>query len=316
MMEVLRVFNNNVVLARSPAGREVILTGRGVGFQKRPGDAIAPAQIARIFVPADEHDPDHLANLLLDIPPEAVQLVSHALPAAHIEQTAADNPALVIALADHVALAITRARQGKRLEYPLAAEVRHLYPAEYAQGVQLVASINAQLAAHPEAFSAAAAHSAGAAAAPAAAARPGAAAAPVALPDSEAVALTLHLVNAGFSKGNLAYTYQMTGVIQQMLAVLESACTASLADSSANVGRFVTHLRYLFVRIAQHQQLSEPSMSKISRAIEAAYPQAMALAAKLAAIIEMRFDTALTSDETAYLALHIARLMQGSERAS
>lgn len=32
-MEILRVFNNNVVLAKGGDGGEVILTGRGLGFQ-------------------------------------------------------------------------------------------------------------------------------------------------------------------------------------------------------------------------------------------------------------------------------------------
>ncbi|WP_229658712.1 CAT RNA binding domain-containing protein [Nesterenkonia cremea] len=31
-MEVLRTFNNNVILARSPQGQDVVLTGRGLGF--------------------------------------------------------------------------------------------------------------------------------------------------------------------------------------------------------------------------------------------------------------------------------------------
>ncbi|SPF67112.1 CAT RNA binding domain [Propionibacterium ruminifibrarum] len=42
-MEVLRVFNNNVVLARDELGREVVVTGRGVGFKKKSGDPVDPA---------------------------------------------------------------------------------------------------------------------------------------------------------------------------------------------------------------------------------------------------------------------------------
>lgn len=38
-MEIVRVFNNNLVLALDDRGREVILTGRGLGFQARPGSA-------------------------------------------------------------------------------------------------------------------------------------------------------------------------------------------------------------------------------------------------------------------------------------
>ena len=47
-MEILRVFNNNVVLARDELGREAILTGRGLGFQRRRGDTVD--QIGRAHV--------------------------------------------------------------------------------------------------------------------------------------------------------------------------------------------------------------------------------------------------------------------------
>ena len=36
-MEILRVFNNNLVLALDEKGRDVILTGRGLGFPGKTG---------------------------------------------------------------------------------------------------------------------------------------------------------------------------------------------------------------------------------------------------------------------------------------
>ena len=43
-MDVLRVFNNNVVLAKD-GNREVILTGRGIGFQAKPGQHVDEAKV-------------------------------------------------------------------------------------------------------------------------------------------------------------------------------------------------------------------------------------------------------------------------------
>lgn len=72
-LKVLKVFNNNVVLARDELGREVVITGRGAGYQARPGGAIDEALIIRRFVPAD--NPDSVAKVLADIPPERLALV-------------------------------------------------------------------------------------------------------------------------------------------------------------------------------------------------------------------------------------------------
>lgn len=274
-MRVVRVFNNNVVLALDDAGGEVILTGRGLGYQARPGQVVAADKVARTFVPADGRDPDHLAALLAGIPPEHIALVASAMTEAGLDARAAASPTLVIALADHVSFALKRLDLAMVFDYPLLAEVRNLYPEEYRQSVALLAAVNRRVE--------------------------------TPLPDAEAVALALHLVNAGFSTGDLSFTYTMTGVIQQLIEVIEQTYGFALDLGSVSVGRFITHLRYLFVRIEQHRQLAQEH-STIGSAIREAYPRALECADRLAAILELRLGSALTDDEIAYLTLHVARV--------
>lgn len=278
-MEIARVFNNNLVLALDAMGREVILTGRGLGFQARPGQVVDQARVVRTFVPADGRDPDHLAQLLAGIPPEHIQLVGDALAEVGLDKVGR-NPSLVIALADHVSFALRRLAIGIQLDYPLQAEVQHLYTEEYEQAKALLAAINVR------------------------AERP--------LPGDEAVGLALHLVNAGFATGDLSYTYQMTGVIQQMVAVIGQTFSLDVDGSSVSIGRFITHLRYLFVRIHQHRQLDE-GQSAIGVAIRTAYPAAAECARRLAELLEIRLGAPLTEDEVSYLALHIARVVADAD---
>lgn len=272
--EILRVFNNNVVLAADPVAGEVILTGRGLGFQARAGDRVDPEKVARVFVPTDGRDPDHLAELLAAIPPEHVLLVAEALAEVELDLLLR-NPALVVAMADHVSFALKRQQAGLVVEYPLVAEVQHLYAEEYRQASALLTAINRRVGGQ--------------------------------LPGSEAVGLALHLVNAGFASGDLSYTYQMTGLIQQMVEVIVGTFGMELSPDSVSMGRFITHLRYLFVRIQQHQQLAGEA-GAIGVAIRAAYPDASACAARLGALLELRLGAALTDDEVAYLTLHVARV--------
>ena len=95
-MEILRVFNNNLVLARDPGGDEVILTGRGLGFQARPGQVVDPAKVVRRFVPSDGRDPDHQAELLAGIPPEHIQLVSAVLAEARVAPAASAGSTIAV----------------------------------------------------------------------------------------------------------------------------------------------------------------------------------------------------------------------------
>jgi beta-glucoside operon transcriptional antiterminator len=279
-VHILRVFNNNLVLARDDAGSEVILTGRGLGFQVKPGDPVDPARVVRVFRPDHGRDPDHLAGLLADIPPEHVQLVGDALAEVGLHAVAA-RPALVVAMADHVSSALSRVAAGQTIEYPLLAEVTHLYAEEHAQAVALLAAINTRV--------------------------------PTPLPPTEAVGLALHLVNAGLATGDLAFSYTMTGLIQQFLDVTASAHGVALDTGGVSVGRFITHLRYLFVRIHQRRQLDDARHSAIGDAIRATYPEAIDTADRLARLIEVRLQATLTPDEVAYLALHVARVVQDAQ---
>ncbi|HCT9181505.1 TPA: PRD domain-containing protein [Corynebacterium aurimucosum] len=274
-MQLLRVFNNNVVLARRGA-EDVIVTGRGIGFQAHPGTEVDPAKVVKVFVPDSGRDPDHLAAMIAGIPGEYVQLVIDAMHSVDMSEALRSKLTLVVAIADHIHGAVNR---GNAVSYPLEAEVRHLYADDFALAQQLLDAINSGL--HKP------------------------------LAPDEAVAITLHLVNAGFAVGDLSGTYRMTGLIQQILAVIGSHNDTELNSEDISVARFITHLRYLFVRMAEHQQLDSDDR-QVATAISARYPDAVETAQMVANLIELRLDSALTPDEVSYLTLHIARLEEAS----
>ncbi|MEE1618397.1 PRD domain-containing protein [Brachybacterium sp. J153] len=281
-MRVLRVLNNNVVLSRDDSGRGVILTGRGLGFRAQVGQEVDPAKIVQVFVPADGRDPDHLAEAFAMINQEVLRAVVIALRESGIESGESDRPTLAIAVADHVSGAIDRLHRGIAIEYPLRAEVQTLYPEEYDRARRLLGEVNRLV--------------------------------DPALPEHETTALALHLVNAGFSTGDLSFTYTMTGVIQQMLAIVGERYGIEVDRHSMAAARFITHVRYMFVRIQQHRQLAG-EQSLISRTIREAYPDAARTAQQLAVIVQLRMGDELSYDEVSYLALHVARMTMEAESA-
>lgn len=48
-MNIIKVYNNNVVWAKNDQDEELIVMGKGLGFQKT-GDAVAPLLIEKTFV--------------------------------------------------------------------------------------------------------------------------------------------------------------------------------------------------------------------------------------------------------------------------
>ena len=127
-MEVYKKINNNVALARDAKGRELVVFGKGIGFASMPYELTNLSCIQRTFYDVNEK----YFALLRDVP-EAVFLVADDIAdTAREELDCTLNANLTYALADHLNFAIQRSREGLNVQVPLAYDIQHLYPQEYA----------------------------------------------------------------------------------------------------------------------------------------------------------------------------------------
>jgi beta-glucoside operon transcriptional antiterminator len=274
-MEVLKVFNNNVVLVRDEDGRDVVVTGRGIGYAAKRGDQVDASKVTHRFPPDAQHDVQQLSAFLTEIPPEHLALAAEILKSAQASLGTTFAQSMVIPLADHISFAIKRARQHIAIEYPLRAEVAHLYPNELRVARDAVALVRERTG--------------------------------VDLQDDEAVPIALHFVNALFASDDLSRTFQMTELFRQVFQILDSAYDRHFDTESINAARFITHLRYFFVRIDKDKQLVENPESFVST-IRTSFSEAHTCAERVKALLELRLEKPITPDEVVYLTLHVARL--------
>ncbi|PFG15622.1 BglG family transcriptional antiterminator [Propionicimonas paludicola] len=274
-MVVVKAINNNVVLVRETSGREVILSGRGIGYGAQPGAEVDPARVQQVFVPDAAHGIDELTTYLAEIAPEYLVLAAEILKDAEAQLGTAFGQSMVLPLADHISFAVKRARKQIAVEYPLRAEVAHLYPAELRVARSAVQLISERCA--------------------------------LELPRDEAVPIALHFVNAAFASDNLARTFEMTELFRQIFEVLEVAYQRTFDTDSLDAARFVTHLRYFFVRLDSDRQLEENPVS-FTDAIRTSFPDAYQCAERVKVLLELRLGKPITADEVVYLTLHITRL--------
>src|SRR6185437_4119941 len=175
------------------------------------------------------------------------------------------SDAVLLPLADHLNFALRRAAAGAgEIEYPLRWEVQYLYPAE----VQ-VARAALDLVADERG---------------------------VRLPDVEAVPLALHLVNAQFDTGDIATTAQMTQTLHRVLAIIREEYGVEIDEGSVEVARFVTHLRYLFLRETQ---------AELHNALRSARPREYTSAGRIGTLLADEYGWSISTDEILYLALHV-----------
>ncbi len=274
MMLVKKVLSNNAVLA-ARGDDEVVALGRGVGFGRRSGDSLEPERVEQVFL-AEDASPENLRVMLADIPLACLRAAGRIAELAHEHLATRANQSLILPLADHLAFAAGRAERGERIEFPLLWEVSQLYPNEYELGRQGIVIANEELG--------------------------------VVLDPDEAVAIAMHLVNVQFAGPGHSSAMLMTETISRVITVIEQTFAISIDRHSMACARFVTHLRYVFARVAGDKQIVEPHPTLFD-AISTAHPEAMQCAVKVQYLIEVAFATSLTLDETAYLGLHIARLL-------
>ncbi|WP_237224863.1 PRD domain-containing protein [Rothia nasisuis] len=275
-MRISRIYNNNVALAESYTGEQMVVIGRGLAFGKRKGDMLDPTLIEQTFVPEQGTPDENLAGSLAQIPSEILGLATELELLVKAEGITISH-SFIVPVADHINYAVVRQRQGMTVDYPLALEVRQLYPQEVRFGERALQLVRERLGVH--------------------------------LPEVEAIPLAMHLVNSQFASKDMGGTYRMTEVFAQIFEVIGAGFDGPVDRSLMSAARFVTHLRYLFVR-AGATQIADTSTNVplLLESLKGAHPRAFAAAVKVKLVLEMHLEQQLTEDELTYLTIHIARL--------
>ena len=276
------MLNNNVVLARDEIGREAILTGRGLGFQRKRGQDVDASLISRRYIPAD--NAQSVAEVIAGIPLERLALIERVFRKAARGLNTDVPSSTLIAVVDHINQAMERVCQGLTMDYPLRAEVAHLHPEELRLAEAMVAELNA--------------------------------AQEIQLPGGEAVALALHLFTAAIGAPSAQAASEQSRLIGQVMGLLEKSFGEAFDADSVNAARFAVHLRYFLVRARTAVQIEDGTSSLVAEALRASDPDAYRVARRIRDLLEIRLNTTVTDDETAYLALHIARLISSLPQAT
>ena len=276
------MLNNNVVLARDEIGREAILTGRGLGFQRKRGQDVDASLISRRYIPAD--NAQSVAEVIAGIPLERLALIERVFRKAARGLNTDVPSSTLIAVVDHINQAMARVYQGLTMDYPLRAEVAHLHPEELRLAEAMVEEINA--------------------------------AQEVQLPRGEAVALALHLFTAAIGAPSAQAASEQSRLIGQVMRLLEKSFGEAFDADSVNAARFAVHLRYFLVRARTAVQIEDGTSSLVAEALRVSDPDAYRVARRIRDLLEIRLNTAVTDDETAYLALHVARLTSSLQQAT
>lgn len=273
-MKIDKIINNNIVSALEDDGKEIIVMGRGIGFNTKPGRGIQEKKIEKIFRMDSQNTVDKFKQLLENMPLKHIQASMEIITYAKSVLNRRLNQNIYITLTDHINFAIERFNENMTFTNPLLHEVKAFYKEEYLIGEYAIALIERWIG--------------------------------VTLPVDEAGFIALHIVNAEFNTG-MRDTIDITNLIQNVVKIVKEFFGMNLDEMSLNYQRFVTHLRFLAQRIIAKELLNSEN-SEFNRLILQLYPEEYACSLKIKEYIKEIYRHDVTEEETAYLAVHIKRM--------
>lgn len=281
-MRIKKVINNSIVCAVDEKGDELIVTGKGIGFQRRRGEPIDPAAIERTYRMEEKTEQRKLLDLVEKIPLEHLDLTEELIAyfKEHIPQPL--NESLLITLADHISFAIKRKFDGLEFTNPLKGAIMCYYPAEYQLGQHSLHVIRQKLQ--------------------------------IDLHEDEAAFIALHIVNAELNT-TMSEMYDITKLIEGTISVVEYFYQKQFDRDSLDFNRFVVHLRYFAQRMFQGEimQDNQDEQDAVFRQlIMKSCKQHFKCAQCIGDYIKNTYHKELSQEELVYLTIHLKRINLGS----
>ncbi|MDK7050075.1 BglG family transcription antiterminator LicT [Aerococcus sanguinicola] len=280
-MEVKKIFNNNVVLSMNEKDEEIIAMGKGIGFNKKVGDPIDLEKVEKVFVVDSNKKSDY--EIYHKIDPVIVEIATDIIKYAQGVLGSRLNNNIYLTLPDHLSFAIERIQKGLEVSSPLYWEVKNFYTVEFMIGEKALDLIKNRIG--------------------------------IDLPEHEAAAIALHIINAKVDSQSMNQTIEVIEMVQDILDIVSYFYGIQLDNSSFHYSRFVTHLRYLVIRLYDHQTVGNNTDSDdfLYEQMVKKYPRVRACVEKVAAYIEQQLDVTIGQEERLYLMIHIQRVISQLE---
>lgn len=278
-MEVVKVYNNSIVLARTNE-RHVIVIGSGCGFAKKPGDAVDESKVEiRFPFTSDELEKMNL-GVLEQLDSGDVIAVRNLVARVEEKLGVQFRPSMVFSLVDHLRNPSLQTYADE--EHPFRWIVKKLHPREY-EGAKWMIS---ELAAGPLNLR---------------------------LPHTEATAIALHMIN-NQSATSIPESMSDTMHVLRMVTLVEYKLGRALDRSSLAYSRFVTHLRFLLNRVRTPGMVDEVERNSLFRVLsQEASPVAREVVESISAYMEESFSKPVQEAERGYLLLHVHMFVDSAQ---
>lgn len=272
MYTIKKIINNNVIFVDNEAKQELVIIGKGIGFNSEVGQNYHCNESDEVFIKPHDYDiHNFINNIPIDIIKITIDVINKCKPILNSEL----SDSLVITLSEHINFAIERS---KNMEMSISLyEVPYLYHIEFTAGKFAVDLFNEKLN--------------------------------ISLPPNEASLIALHFVNAKLNNKSVGDTLRFTQIVYKIVNIINYSFHIQIDTELDSFSRFINHLKYLLIRCKSDHDKKNKFNSVLEGLVENELVKNFLCARKISALIQSEYDVSVSRDEMIYLALHIERLL-------
>lgn len=269
MIKVEKALNNNVVIANDEL-EEIVLIGRGIGFNKKYGDEVQTEEAEKVYKLIGQQDSNRYQTLLSMADEELFQTTFEAIELIDERTANKVNDRILLSLTDHLLFSIKRLKEGIEMNNPFINETRVLYPKEYRIAEEVVEMFNKKY--HLK------------------------------LPEAEVGFITLHIHSSIYNR-TLHEMNMISEVVHQALIIIENGLDIKVDKSSLLYDRFVRHISFCVQRVMNSE--GAPYQEQFDELLKEQYPICYNIAIKVVKMIQNKLQQKVYDSEVVYLTMHI-----------
>lgn len=268
--EITKTLNNNVLICKSN-NHEVVLIGKGIGFNKKVGMMLDEnASIEKLYKLEQQQQKEHYKTLVEMGEDHVVQAVIESVNIISEASIRTDDKNLVVALTDHIIFAYKRLKQNQVISNPFAIETQHLYSDAYQIAKRVIDKLNSTLDVH--------------------------------FPEDEIGFIALHI--ASNSKDLSIHDISVINkLINKSMAIIESDLNHEIDKTTTQYQRFIRHIQFLIYRLTKGENVD--AQENFILMVKNLYTQCFNTAYKILKMIQRQFEVIINESEIVYLAIHI-----------
>lgn len=276
-MVIKRIYNNNVAMV-DDEGVERIAIGRGITFGHQRGDELAMDVIEKIFTLDSSDSLNRLEHLIKNIPSEYLSVAEDIVTMLRAELGDAIDDNVLIALTDHISMAIERERAEVLCENPLLMETRRFYKKEFALAQRAQDIIEDALG--------------------------------IRVSEGEVGFITLHIVNASM-KQRADHLMLSISMINEILSIVAEEFNLTYDEESIQYERFLRHLQFFAQRMLD-KDVVQSEDTFLFHLGKDQYPAAFECTERIGEHVARTYGCAVTDAEKGYLVYHIMNLVNAA----